>query len=58
MERKKLVLAALLKLWLQIVEFACKHGRVTIGDALMVAMAGMGYSFWLAQKKRGSCLPL
>jgi Fic family protein len=33
-ERKKLVLAALPELSLQIVEFAREHGRVPIGDAI------------------------
>jgi hypothetical protein len=33
-ERKKIVLAALPELSLQIVEFAREHGRVTMGDAI------------------------
>ena len=39
MEREKLVLAALPKLSLQIVEFAREHGRVTMGDAIRLTGA-------------------
>jgi len=38
-EREKIVLAALPKLSLQIVEFAREHGRVTIGDAIKLTGA-------------------
>lgn len=38
-EREKLVLAALPKLSLQIVEFAREHGRVTIGEAIKLTGA-------------------
>lgn len=38
-EREKIVLAALPKLQLQIVEFAREHGRVTIGEAIQLTGA-------------------
>jgi len=38
-EREKIVLAALPELQLEIVEFACEHGRVTIGEAIKLTSA-------------------